>query len=188
MNTIKNIFSSYNIDTVGVCSFKSIEDRLLECRAKMRLPENSRSVICAALPYLVKKERGNISRYAAVPDYHTVFLNILKEISAKLKALYPDFSFEPFVDNSPIPEVYACALSGLGSVGKNGLLITEKYGSWVFLGTIVTDMELTPRNGEIKSCINCKKCLSACPSGLDKSSRLSFITQKRENSQILKLT
>jgi len=179
MSTLKELFLSYGIDTFGICSFSSVEDRLLNCRAKQRIPENSKSVICAALPYLVEKNRGNISRYAAVPDYHIVFLDILKEISQKLKEIYPDFEFEPFVDNSPIPEVYVSALSGLGVVGKNGLLITEKYGSWVFLGTIVTNLEIEMTETEIKSCIGCNKCLSVCPSGLEKATCLSHITQKK---------
>ena len=98
--------------------------------------------------------------------------------------LYPSHSFEPFADNSPIPEVYAAALSGLGVIGKNGLLINKTYGSWVFIGEIVTDLELEIKESEIEYCPDCGLCQNHCPGGalsewFDKASCLSFLTQKK---------
>lgn len=172
----------------GVCPFESIKDGLIECRAKSRLPQNSKSVIVACFPYLLGKEnyqKTNISKYAAVTDYHTVAINRLNSAINKLKKLYPENEFSAFADNSPIPEVSAACKSGLGVRGVNSLLITPAYGSYVFIGEIVTDLEIPCTEYEEKKCIGCKKCTVACPSGalskngFDKTRCLSEITQKK---------
>ncbi len=163
----------------GFCAFSEISDRLLECRAKQRIPENANTVICFAFPYKVcEQPPENISRYAAVPDYHTVCGDQLKKIAVALCDENEGYSFEPFIDNSPIPEVAAAAAAGLGVVGKNGLLITEKYGSFVFLGEVVTDMPMKT-DTLFDMCENCGICAAACPVGLNKSRCLSALTQKK---------
>lgn len=163
----------------GFCSFAEFSDRLLECRAKQRIPKNASTVICFAFPYKVREQPPkNISRYAAVPDYHSVCGEQLKVIAAALRKNNGTYSFEPFIDNSPIPEVAAASAAGLGVVGKNGLLITEKYGSFVFLGEIVTDMPMKT-DSLSDMCENCGMCAAACPVGLDKNRCLSALTQKK---------
>ena len=90
-----------------------------------------------------------------------------------------------FVDNSPIPEVYAAAKAGLGVIGENGLLISETYGSWCFLCEIVTDLEVEPTGDQMKRCVGCMACRAACPSkalsngGVQKERCLSAVTQKK---------
>lgn len=86
----------------------------------------------------------NLSRYACVEDYHQAGGRVLRALAEDLAILWPGRAFEPFLDNSPLPEVYAAALCGLGVVGDNGLLIHPRYGSYVFIGTIVTDAPLPP--------------------------------------------
>ncbi|MBR3593308.1 MAG: epoxyqueuosine reductase [Clostridia bacterium] len=163
----------------GFCSFSAVADHLLDCRAKERLPKHAKTVICFAFPYKVKDEAPkNISRYAAVPDYHGICTEKLEKVASELKKAYPENEFSYFADNSPIPEVYASVMAGLGVRGKNGLLITEDYGSFVFLGEIVTDMEIACAES-VKHCKDCGLCLSACPVGLDKSRCLSAVTQKK---------
>ncbi|MEG0070245.1 MAG: hypothetical protein RR693_10735, partial [Cetobacterium sp.] len=76
----------------------------------------------------------------------------------ELKEKYPDDSFEGFVDNSPIPEVFSAAISSLGVIGKNSLLINETYGSYVFIGEIVSTHSFKNTQTKIKSCISCDKC------------------------------
>ncbi|MBO5716141.1 MAG: epoxyqueuosine reductase, partial [Clostridia bacterium] len=80
---------------------------------------------------------------------------------------------------SPIDEIHAAALSGLGVIGKNHLLITEKYSSYIFIGEIITDAILPSSAGEIKECINCGKCLSACPVNMKIDKCLSSLTQRK---------
>lgn len=172
----------------GVCNYGEIKDRLIECRAKSRLPENAKTVIIACFPYLLPEENylnSNISKYAVVTDYHDVAIGRLQKACNELQKLYPQNSFAPFADNSPIPEVRAATLAGLGVRGENSLLITKEFGSYVFLGEIVTDLSLETVKSEIKSCIGCGRCTAACPakaiskSGVDGEKCLSAITQKK---------
>lgn len=172
----------------GVCPFDTIKDGLIDCRAKNRLPQNAKAVIVACFPYLLKEEDYkdiNISKYAAVTDYHTVALNRLNYAAKKLNELYPGHEFAAFADNSPVPEVKAACSAGLGVRGLNTLLITEEYGSYVFIGEIVTNLEIGRNARPQKNCIGCKKCMEACPSGalsesgFEKAVCLSQITQKK---------
>lgn len=172
----------------GICPFDKIKNNLIECRAKSRLPENAKTVIVACFPYLLEDEEykdRNISKYAVVTDYHTVALGRLEKAAEMLRILYPDNHFAVFADNSPIPEVRAACGAGLGVRGINTLLITEKYGSYVFIGEIVTDLEIKTTDNKIKACIGCKKCIDACPVkaiseiAFNKKSCLSAVTQKK---------
>lgn len=183
---LTSIVSAYT-DNFGFCSFEALRGRLIECRARRRIPEKAQGVITMLFPYCLdadKYENSNISRYACVVDYHSVAMKILDELCVKLRAEWPDEAFEPFVDNSPIPEVYAAALSSLGRVGRNGLLINEKYGTWVFIGEIVTTLYLD-NSSEVQLCENCGACEAQCPVGaicdgrVDKSKCLSDITQRK---------
>lgn len=128
---------------------------------------------------------GNLSAYAAVPDYHTVVGDILKNAAARLKTAFPSNTFAVFCDSSPIPEVAAAVLAGLGVRGRNGLLIHKKYGSFVFIGEIVTDLSLETADAAERQCENCGKCEQSCPAGalrdgkLDASLCLSAVTQKK---------
>lgn len=172
----------------GVCPFESVSEHLINCRAVSRLPSSAHSVIVVCFPYLLDEksyEGLNISRYAAVPDYHNVAARLLDEAVEKLKKEYPENQFSAFADNSPIPEVEAACRAGIGVRGLNSLFISKKYGSFVFLGEIVTDLEIPCVDNGIKSCLKCEKCVSACPdnaigkNGVDRSLCLSDITQKK---------
>lgn len=177
---ISRYFEENYIEFVGAIPFFEVEKHLIECAAKKRIPKMAKSVILCLFPYAVKKEKPkSLSRYAAVPDYHNVCLDILNQIINKLKENYPQNEFEAFVDNSPVPEVAAAARAGLGVKGENGLLINKKYGSFVFIGEIVTDLEIETKTFEIKSCTKCGKCKGNCPVGLDKSKCLSLLSQKK---------
>lgn len=177
---IKNIVSTCGIEDVAFCDFAFVKDRLIECRAKARLPEAAKTIIMALFPYKVKDEPPkNISRYAAVPDYHTVCGNMLKKAAQMFHVKHPDNKFEWFIDNSPIPEVSAAVHCGLGVEGKNGLLINKKYGSYVFIGEIVTDLELKCDFADQK-CLDCRRCISSCPSKLRKEDCLSSVNQRKK--------
>ena len=176
---ILEILKNAGIDDAGFCDFSFVKERLLECRAKKRLPENSQTVIMCVFPYKVKEEKPQlISRYAAVPDYHNVVGDYLLNASLELKKSFPQNNFACFTDNSPIPEVFSAATAGLGVRGDNGLLITPKYGSWIFLGEIVTDLKIECGNN-YSECFHCGKCADACPKNKYNVECLSELSQKK---------
>ena len=179
-NTITDILSAIGIKNVGFCAFSSVKEHLLECRAKARIPKGAKTVIICAFPYRVKEEPPKfLSRYAAVTDYHTVVGNLLESVCQKLRQQYKENQFEWFCDNSPIPEVHTAAEAGLGIKGDNGLLITKEYGSFVFLGEIVTDIQIDCKSN-YQECNHCGKCKSICPIALEKQNCLSNLSQKKK--------
>lgn len=180
---LDKILAEKGIEFYGFCEFNLFKKSLFECRAKNRLPADSKTIITILFPYKVKDEKPeNISRYAAVDDYHFVAGKILENIAELLKENFKENCFEWFIDNSPIDEVKAAVLSGLGVKGKNNLLINKKYGSYCFIGEIVTDYKIQTVNKFNTECIKCNKCLEVCPTGFlnDKNKKcLSQITQQK---------
>lgn len=181
---ISTALEQCTITEYGFASFADVLP-LLECRAKARIPQRAKSVIVCLFPYHVAEpRRRNISRYAMVEDYHIVAGNMLKAACERLKSAFPENEFVFFTDNSPIREVSSAVRAGLGVLGKNGLLIHPKYGSFVFIGEIVTDLTVpgAKANG---MCIGCGRCAAACPAGaispegIDRERCLSHITQKK---------
>ncbi len=173
---IAAVLRENGIELFGFCDFDRVKDHLIACRAAARLPENAKTVIICAFPYRVEAQKPlNISRYAAVPDYHSVCERIAAAVTERLCRVFPENRFVWFQDNSPIPEVHTAAAAGLGVRGDNGLLITEKFGSWVFLGEWVTDLAVTAPD-RYAECPHCGACAAACPKGVV---CLSALTQKK---------
>lgn len=168
LGRISDLLTGCGLPLHGACAFAELSHNLLPCRAAARLPDKPGTVLTLLFPYRFP-DRGprNLSRYAAcLPDYHLAAGEVLSSAAAALRAAYPRYRFEPFVDNSPLPEVRAAALSGLGCIGDNGLLIHPVYGSWVFIAAIVTDMVLPlPPAGPPLGCLHCGACAAACPAG-----------------------
>ena len=182
---IARALEKQGIQLYGYCTFASLRTRLLSCRAATRLPNDPQTVIVCLFPYRVDSDAPrNLSRYACVPDYHQVAGAALERAATSLNDVN-GFTFTPFVDNSPIPEVYAAALAGLGCIGNNGLLIHPQFGSYVFIGTIVTDAPVDVKEFALQKCIGCDTCLKACPTGAltqkgpDAGRCLSAISQRR---------
>jgi epoxyqueuosine reductase len=144
-----------------------------------------KSVIVYLLPYFVSHGE-NLSSYATSLDYH-LFVDELNEKLIKiLKERYPCNEFLGFGDRSPIDERHAGLISGLGIAGDNGLLINEKYGSYVFIADIVSDLECEALGEssvyDIKHCESCGACRLACPTKIlsgKGTDCLSAITQKK---------
>lgn len=183
MKSLHHILQKHNI-AYGIMDFSQIPS-LIECRAKSRLPKNPRSVICFSFPYYVGVlEEKNVSSYAVIPDYHDYITNTLGIICNELSLLYHN-EFACFSDISPIPEVFCAVKSGLGFRGKNNLLITKEYGSYVLLGEIVTDMIIAPSVENKDSCLDCGECKNNCPnfaigqSEVDYSLCVSSISQRK---------
>ena len=164
-STINGIMQTCGMPLWGVSPFDILEGSLIQCSGLKRLPVSSKSVIVAIFPYYCACPPGEISQYAAALDYHIVVGDMLKRAALMLRAKFERHSFEPFCDASPIPEVTAARLAGLGVLGRNGLLITPRYGSFVFIGEIVTDFELPKCGKPGDNCIACGRCASLCPAG-----------------------
>jgi epoxyqueuosine reductase len=113
--------------------------------------------------------RGWISRYAWGDDYHEVLGEKLKALVAAMRVQFPEaFEARFYADTGPIIERIAAKYAGLGWLAKNTCLINEQIGSWMFLGVIVTTLDLEPslEPGEPPApdlCGNCRLCLDACP-------------------------
>lgn len=153
------------------------------------MPEG-KTIISIAFPYLYSldfNEKTDFSKYTLGRDYHVVLSEYMNKICKFIenmgyKALY-------FVDSNALPERYIACNSGVGFIGKNNTLITEKYGSYVFLGEIITDLITLPDIPLIQKCGNCNVCLEACPTNSivkgklginnDPNICLSYITQKK---------
>ena len=145
----------------------------------------AKTVILFLMPYYVDKP-VNFSAYAASEDYHFFVRELSERLLPRMTALYPSYRFTMFADHSPIDERHAAVLGGLGVFGKNGLLLTEEYSSYQFIGEILTDApaeELgTVTLHPLRSCEGCGACARACPTGIlrgEGEECLSAITQKK---------
>lgn len=180
---IKSYFDSRNVEYYAAIAYsdcKEINKNIID-----REDFSPKSVIVFLLPYYTG-ETENISRYAASLDYHLAIREISEGLISAIKEKYPDSHAKGYGDHSPINEVHAALVSGLGIIGDNGLLINEKYGTYVFIADVVTDIapELIGAivAGDIGKCEGCSACRLACPTGvLSDYSRecLSAITQKK---------
>ncbi len=180
IETIKKILRQYGIDEVsfipiGLCHVTR-EYKLEKCG--LTDPERLFAIIFT-IPYYTEHEIKNISSYAVARDYHLFCKELFDKVLPKLQMLFPDNKFAGFSDDSPIDEQHAAAMSGLGIIGKNGMLITEKHSSYVFLAEIITDLEIkTNTEYEIINCEDCGSCRLACPAA-ECGECLSSITQKK---------
>ena len=114
------------------------------------------------LASLDRPPRATISVYARGRDYHDVLKGRLKEV-AGLLARDADCEVKVFVDTAPLMEKPLAQAAGLGWQGKHTNLLSREWGNWLFLGTVLTDAELTPDAPEMDHCGSCTACLDACP-------------------------
>lgn len=180
MNILDSLSAHYGLCTLSVCAYERLLPHMTDTarRALFHRIAAPQSVLVSLFPYFAEPTPGNLSLYARARDYHAVIQERLGRVAQDLQAQFPNFSFVVLVDDSPIPEVYAAAAAGLGVLGDNGLLIHPDYGSYVFIGTIVTDLALPAAAVSPAHCLQCGACRRICPVDLDKSDCLSALTQK----------
>jgi epoxyqueuosine reductase len=108
---------------------------------------------------------GRIARYAWGKDYHTMMIQRLAQLEAKIVALAPDVNTRAYVDTGPIMEKAWAQQAGLGWIGKHSNLVSTEYGSWLLLGEILTTLDLKEDEPATDLCGSCTLCIQACPTG-----------------------
>ncbi len=172
----KYVFKDEKIEYIGVLPIKSC--KIINQSLYDRCTSWANSVILFLVPYYTEdSEERNISLYAVPRDYHSYMAALTDRIVERLQYMEPDRRFRGMADHSPIAETSAAAQAGLGIIGDNHRLINEKYGSYVFIGGIFTDMKCNEVPKEITYCHHCGACTNACPSPVD---CLSALTQQKE--------
>ena len=184
MKEIESFFEKEKIEYFSVLPYSFCRESAPEIMAREDF--SPKSVIIFLVPYYTGVG-VNISRYAISRDYHLAIKEISTGLIAALSSEFPEAHFRIYGDHSPIDERHAAISAGLGILGDSGLLINEKYGTYVFIADVVTDIlpealgaKSTPE--ALCRCISCGACKKACPTGVlsGKSSEcLSFITQKK---------
>ncbi len=113
-----------------------------------------------------RPDRGAISVYAQNRDYHDAVKKRLKRLARWLIVETGDaIQVKVFVDTAPVPEKPLGQASGLGWQGKHTNLVSRDLGSWFFIGSVFTTLELDPDPAEIDHCGSCRACLDVCPTG-----------------------
>jgi len=127
------------------------------------------SVIAVALNYYTpheqpdNPEQGKVSRYVWGRDYHKVMQKKLKALARWLQEQDPNIQARYYSDTGPVQDKFWAQQAGLGWIAKNSNVITRDYGSWVFLGEVLTTLALTPDKPHTEHCGSCTRCLEACP-------------------------
>lgn len=134
------------------------------------------------LEVLTRRDRGAISVYAGNRDYHDLIKGKLKVLAGRFKAKTGS-AVKVFVDTAPLMEKPYAAAASLGWQGKHTNLVSRDFGSWLFLGAIVTAMALPPDEVETDACGACRACLDVCPTNafpapyrLDARRCISYLT------------
>lgn len=148
------------------------------------LPD-AKSIIVVAFSYRQPRQdrgvHGHVASYALGDDYHEVVRGRLEQVAAQLTAKYGGDT-RVCVDTAPLLERYRAVRAGIGFIGRNHLLIVPGIGSYVFIGSILTTLEIAPDTPCMLSCYGCGRCEAACPGkalgadGLDARRCLSYLT------------
>ena len=143
------------------------------------------------LAALEREDVGAVSVYGRNRDYHDVIKGRLKELAAFLvRAAKPiQADVKVFVDTAPLMEKPLAARAGIGWQGKHTNLVSREFGSWLFLGAILTNLDLPPERAEIDHCGACRACLDVCPTQafpapyrLDARRCVSYLTIEHKGS------
>lgn len=161
----------------------------------------ARSVVVCALNYNTAQPystqvrdagRGWISRYAwSRQDYHDVVMLRLRQVEAVVRNAYgsDDLVTRCYVDTGPIVERVVAKYAGIGWIGKNTCILNQKLGSWLFLGVILTSLDLAPDLPAPDRCGSCMRCIDACPTDafiapyrLDSTKCISYLTIEKRGT------
>ncbi len=131
------------------------------------LVENARTVVSLAVNYfpgtVQNPELPQIAKYAYGADYHEVVKDMLYRLLHRIDEHYGKVSGRAFVDSAPVLEHAWATRSGLGWTGKHSLTIHPEYGSYIFLGELIINLELEPDQPVADRCGSCTRCMDSCP-------------------------
>lgn len=135
----------------------------------LSLVPGSKSIIVVGASYHhepAPKRDYKVARYAHGYDYHRWMLEKLESLGVFIKAeIRPDLVWRSFVDTGPVIERDLAAQAGLGWIGKNTCLLNETVGSFVFLGVLISNLDLPQDAPAPDKCLDCQLCVDACPTG-----------------------
>lgn len=208
-NHVKELSKRFNFDYCGIAKAQKLDDdayrlekwlkqnrhgsmqymeRYFDLRIDPGLLVNgAKSVITLLLNYYPNSGEQvgpKISKYAWGKDYHDIIRNKLNNLLFVLKQDLGDFAGRGFVDSAPVLERTWAAKSGLGWIGKNGNLITKSSGSFFFIATLITDLDIEADDVFVKDyCGSCTRCIDECPTDailpnkeIDGSKCISYFT------------
>lgn len=210
---IKEKSKKVGIDIIGFTDcdrLVNLEDYLIERRIKNRETEfeekdiekrvepkkvfpSCKSIIVVGISYNVNfndsvdfKLKGKISKSSWGEDYHRVVKDKMDKLVREMKAEL-EFNHLAFVDTGPLVDRELARKAGVGWYGKNCSIINSKYGSFIFIGYIITDLEIVSDNPMASECGDCERCLRACPTGalevpykFNPKKCISYLTQTKE--------
>lgn len=212
---LKTYASEVGLDLIGVAAadpFRVDEERLIARKEKGfgpnpyepqeigrrvepdQLLPGVQSIIAGGISYLVEPPpdaaasegpRGWLSRYCRGQDYHQLLKEALQRVATWLEEAHPGTKTLVYVDTGPPLDRSYAERAGVGKWGKSTMLISPPYGTWTFLGTILTTLPLPPDEPVEAACGSCTLCLDACPTGalhpweLEANQCLSYITQMK---------
>lgn len=146
---------------------KNIDERL----HPRLLVEDTKTIISIALAYPSKMpkmdkteyRRGSFARASWGEDYHFILRRKMESLAEGIERIAGKFNYKAMVDTGELIDTAVAARSGLGFIGKNGLLISKEYGSWIYLGELITNLEIEPDKPVDYSCGDCTRCIDFCP-------------------------
>lgn len=171
-------------DTNEICPIFPVQAH--ELFEPKRLLPGCQSIIVVLFPYYFHDTTAsNLSLHSRSIDYHLIVHSYLDRIASFLKAQWPHSASHCIVDTSPLSDRWLAYKAGLGFFGENTFLINEKYGSYCFIGSVLTTIPFEPDVPQQKECLHCKACVTACPGHCLKNNSYtyktckSYLTQKK---------
>ena len=160
----------------------------------------ARSAVCVALNYYHEVERaqrdmdgrdgrGRFSIYVHGEDYHAVMERMLGDLDRRLREAFPGVETLACCDTKPVSDRTLAMRAGIAWLGKNSNVISPQYGSWIFLGELLTTLDLRPDEPLETLCGKCTRCIDACPTGaldtpfvLDARRCISYLTIEKRGA------
>lgn len=152
--------------------------------------KNAKSILVLAMPYQYRKKQerqeltGEFSIAAVGTDYHVLLKKHLEALAQLLQQSISNFEYQSFVDTGPLIDRALAVRAGLGWIGKNHCLHTQKFGSLIFIGYMMTNIVLEEKKRIIGDCGSCNYCRVACPTGalsekFEIKKCISYLTQTK---------